>query len=215
MKKTVTHLIILMVLVIASAGSPGFARGLLGTRYFDFSVGQIKPGDSDIKDIDNSIPAYAAGLNIPVHPNIDVAFGLSHSRLAGTDMLIDYDGTSWGISGGINYIFLPDEKIIPYGGIRIGFVSMESEAKNWWGQKLSDQDDEIAINITSGLEFNVSEPLAVYPSFTYRLMSNNNDIFAGLGLSWWFNEFLFGTLSASYTLDEKDLSYFAGLGFAF
>jgi len=71
------------------------------------------------------------------------------------------------------------------------------------------------LRIGGGVEVDLSEPLAVRPSIAYERLDDSDDFIAGIGLSLWLNESLFGSLSASYGFDEGDVTYIVGLGFGF
>jgi opacity protein-like surface antigen len=215
MKARIIHITVTAVLVMGIAGQYGFARGLLGERYIGFEVGQTNPGDGDLSDIDNSIFGVGGGLNVPITPNVDAGFGVTYTKISGNDMGVDFEGTGKSYIGGINYHFKPNQKVNPFVGLHAGIVSMDAKASNIFGIGVTDHDDDVVITISGGLEVDLSEPLAIRPSIAYQRTGDFDDVSTGIGLSLWFNEFLFGTLSASYAFDEGDLSYFAGLGFGF
>jgi opacity protein-like surface antigen len=215
MKARVIHITLPAILVMGIATQSVSAQGLLGKRFISFGISQINPGNENLSDFDNSIFGAGGGLNVPINPNMDAGFGFSYSRAAGTAMGIDYEGTNKAYIGDIHFHFKLCEKVKPFVGIHAGIITIEEEAKNIFGIGMSDRDDEFAIGICHGLEVVLSESLAVSSSIAYERVGDFDDLSTGIGLSLWFNEFLFGTLSTSYAFDAGDITYSAGFGFGF
>jgi hypothetical protein len=215
MKVKVTHIIVTMALVMGIAARSGFAQGLLGERYISFSVGKTNPGDGTLSNFDNSIFRVGGGLNVPVTSNIDTGFGFSYSKISGNHLGMTLKGTGKSYSGYILYHFMPDRKFNPYVGISAGIVTLDAKYGTNFGLEVTEHNDDFASRIFSGLEVSLSKLLAVTPFTAYQRVGDFDDIFTGIELTWWFNEFLFGTLFASYALDEGDFSYSGGLGIGF
>ena len=72
-------------------GSTAQARGLLGERYVFGGAGVIFVGDDDVKEIDDKIMTYVVGVNIPVHPNVDLDASVDYSELSGDIDDVDVD----------------------------------------------------------------------------------------------------------------------------
>jgi len=205
---------VVAVLIMGIAAQSAFAQGLLGKRYIGFEIGQMTPGDDDIKDVDDSILQLGGGINIPVNPNIDAVVSLSYAKLEGDVEGIDVEATAKGVLGGINYHFTPEQKANPFVGIRVGFVTSEAEASAG-GISESEDEDDFAIAVGAGVEIDLSEQVAIRPTIEYDKIDDEDDFIAGVSLSMWFNESVFGRLATSYGFDDGDFSYSAGIGFGF
>ena len=214
MREKIIRIAVLAVLVLGVGVQSGFAQGLLGKRYIGFGIGQMTPGDDDIKDIDDSILQLGGGINIPVNPNVDAVVSLFYAKLEGDVEGIDVEATAKGVLGGVNYHFTPDQKANPFVGIRVGFVSTEAEA-SVAGYSESEDEDDFAIAVGAGVEVDLNDQVAIRPTIEYDKIDDEDDFIAGVSLSMWFNESVFGVLAASYAFDDGDVSYSAGLGFGF
>ena len=222
MKQKIIYLTIPVVLILGIAAQSGFAQGLLGKRNIGFAIGRMRPGDKDF--FDDSIFELGGGINIPVHPNVDATFSLSYGKAEGDAGLIDSEGnylvidletTAKAFLVGMNYHFTLKEKVNPFVGIAAGLVKREVEA-SYRGYKYYDEDEEDPIiAVGGGVEVALNESLAVRPSITYQKIDSYDDFIAGIGLSLWFNESVFGNLSASYAFDDGDVAYSVGMGFGF
>ena len=128
MKEMYVRIAVLSVFVTALTVQSGIGQGLLGKRYVGFEIGQMIPGDDLLNDVDDSVLELGGGINIPVNPNLDTIVSLSYAKLEGDIDGIDVEATAKGVLGGINYHFTPDQKANPFVGVRVGFVSTETEA---------------------------------------------------------------------------------------
>ncbi len=214
MKKTIIHITILAVMVLGIAVRPGFAQGLLGERYIGFAISQTKPGDDFVKDIDDSILGLGGGINVPISTNVDAIFSLGYAKLEGGLMGVDVEATSIALLGGLNFHFAPDKKVDPFVGIALGLVKTKAKA-SYFGYELSDDEDNFATSIGAGVEIDLNDKMSLRPNIAYSKIGDEDDFALGIGLNMWFNESVFGSLSASYALDEGDVYYSAGIGFGF
>jgi opacity protein-like surface antigen len=205
---------VLVVLVMGVAAQSTLAQGLLGKRYMGFEIGQTTPGDDDIKDVDDSILQLGGGINIPVNPNVDAIVNLSYAKLEGYIEGVDYEATAKGVLGGINYHFTPDQKVNPFVGILVGFVSTEAET-SVPGYSESEDEDDFAIAVGAGVEVDLNDQVAIHPTIEYDKIDDEDCFIAGIGLSMWFNTSVFGGLSAYYAFDDGDVSYSTEIGFGF
>lgn len=214
MREKFIRITVLTLLVMGVAVQSGFAQGLLGKRYIGFEIGQMSPGDDDLKDIDDSILQLAGGINIPVNPNVDAVVSLSYAKLEGDVEGIDVEATAKAVRAGINYHFTPEQQANPYVRISVGFVSTDAEA-SVSGYSESEDETDFAIAIGAGVEVDLNDQVAIRPSIGYSKVGDEDDFGAGISLSIWFNESVFGGLATSYAFDDGDVSYSAGLGFGF
>lgn len=214
MKEKIIHITISAVLVLGIAVQSGSAQGLLGKRYIGFNISQTTPGDDDVKDIDDSILGLGVSINAPVNTNVDAVFSLGYSKLEGDFMGIDFEATSIGFLGGLNYHFMPDKKVDPFVGIAAGLVKTDAKA-SYFGYELSDDEDDFGITIGAGVEIDLNDQMSFRPNIGYVKAGDKDDLAAGIGLNVWFNESVFGGLAVSYAFDEGDVLYSAGIGFGF
>lgn len=215
MKARAIQTIVITTLVVGIVAQSGFAQGLLGKRHIGFGISMTNPGNGTLSNFDNSIFGFGGGLNIPITSNIDAGFNLSHSEISGKYLGLTLEGSNTSYLGNALYHFRPDQKIDPYIGFQAGIVSMDAKIENVFGFGTSNRENEFAFIINNGLEIDLSESLAVSPSIGYQRIDDFDDFLAHLGLSLWFTELLFGTLSATYAFDEGDFKYSAGFGFPF
>ena len=62
--KLISRFLLLTMMLVALTPNLTHARGLLGERYFDFSLGVTFPGDEAVEEIDDSILGIAHRHNV-------------------------------------------------------------------------------------------------------------------------------------------------------
>lgn len=218
MRQKLICIAVIIVLITGVVTQLTFAQGLLGERYIVLSIGQTNPGDEDIEEIDDSIFQLGGSINLPVNQNIDAVFSYSYAKLDGNFIdvsVVEVETTARVFVGGINYHFTPDKKTNPFVGIRIGFFSGKTTEDHFWGFSESHSEDGFAVSVSSGVEINLSDQVAILPAIEYDKLDDEDDFITSVSLSIWFNEFILGGLATSYAFDNGDVSYSVGLGYGF
>lgn len=203
------HFILLFTIVGSS-----YAQGLLGKRYITIQIGQTTPGDDEIEQIDDSIFQLGGGVNLPVNPNLDANISLSYEKIDGDYQGVDVESTAKGILGGINYHFTPKEKTNPFIGVRVGFVSIDSEASAA-GYSATEDETYLALSLLTGIEIDLSNQVAIRPNLQYERVDDEDDFVADISLSVWLNNAVFGGIGTTYAFDDGDVSFYAGIGIGF
>jgi len=208
------------VLLLTSLGLPGFldARGLLGERYFAFSAGVERPGDSFVRSIDDSIFFANAGLNFPVDRNVDWTVGVGYAKAEGSVVVdgatLDLEATGFLAETGPVYHFFPDEQINPFVGATAGFARTKAEAR-YLGFKEEETETDFAFSVGGGVEILIGDRLAFTPSVGYYRIGNEDDVIAGIGGSFWVTDAFFVGARFSYGFDDGDTAVSLGAGFTY
>lgn len=214
-KQSVAMIVVFLLFGIVQ---PINAQGLLGKRYTSFSIGIQKPGDDYVKQVDDSILQLGGQINLPVNSNVDANFTLSYEQLDGDDdQGLDFEGTSKSVVGGVVYHFTPDQKINPFVGVGVGFVSVDIEATAVGFHSTSDETD-LGFSLVTGIEIDLNSRIAIRPTLGYYRIENeynDDDFTTGVSFNVWFNNSVFGGIRTTYALDEGDVTILAGLGLGF
>ncbi len=216
MKKVlVVSLIVLASLLFANA-VPANARGLMNERFASIGYGIFKPGDDSIKDIDDSITAIIAQVNIPMNERVDLNFSFSQQKLEGTDPIGDsYEVTSDAI--GISAYYTLESKLENMKPYIFGGLSRVSSDVNATigGLPYSDEQTDTGYNIGLGLEKNLTASAAATASISYETIDSESDIGVNVFLNNWFTDTLGAVLGAGYYTDDGDMLFHVAVTIGF
>lgn len=220
-KKTVVQALSISA-VVAMAGNAH--ADVLGKRYAGIAIGQVTPGDEDLKDMVDSIDVYALGMRLPASPNIDVVASVSLSKMDGKAVLVDpylgpvdykadADGTS--LSAQLQYHFTPGGTVDPYVDFGILWAKSEVELKAL-GETFKDDDSDTGFVLGGGAEFNINKMLSVDAGLHYQSdMFDEDDTSVALALNVWATPQLLFSVGTTYTLDAEDMGVTLGLALGF
>ena len=213
--------IILIAVTAVFLGSINADARYLGKRYVGLGIGYVTPGDDAVKEFDDSIISYGANIRLPASTNIDFIANVGQAKIGG-DMpvydpyynrtyIVDVDGTSTSVGGGIQIHFLPTEQVDPYLGVGFLWSKVEFESL---GE--STDDDDTGVVAGGGVEISINEQVSVSGGITYQSeMFDEDDILGGIGLNIWVKPQFLLSVSAEYGFDSEDFGISGGIGIGF
>lgn len=211
--------ILTVILVVADADA-----GILGKRYIGASVGQVTPGNDEVKDIDDSIISYGVGLRLPINANLDFVGSIGQSKLDGSVSEydpylgfyeIDVEGTGTSLGALLQYQFMPGDQVNPFVGVGVLWSKAEIEA-SVAGYSESEDDDDTGFTVGAGIEFNIDEKISINTGINYQSeMFDEDDIIAGVGFNAWVTPQLLLSVVGQYAFDSEDKGISAGLAIGF
>jgi hypothetical protein len=211
----------LTVLIAIIASSTSTRAGLLGKRTFGINIGQVTPGDDDVKEFDDSILTYGANLRLPIDKHIDFIVNIGQAKISGNlpvydpfylrTYMVKVDGTSTSLGGGFTYQVRPSERVNPYVGLGLIWSKVKYESAGH-----SEDDDDAGVLVGGGIELNMNEQVSLDIGMTYQSeMFDEDDIIVGIGLNIWFTpEFRF-TVAGEYGIDSENMGISGGIGIGF
>ena len=213
--------LILLVLLAVVTTSTSVHAGLLGKRSFGISIGQVTPGDDEVKEFDDSILTYGANLRLPIDEHIDFIANIGQAKISGDlpvydpyylrTYMVKVDGTSTSLGGGLTYQVRPNEQVNPYLGLGVLWSKVEYESM---GE--SEDDDDTGILVGGGIELNMNEQASLDMGITYQSeMFDEDDIYVGLGLNIWVTPEFRLSVAGEYGIDSQDKGISGGLGIGF
>jgi opacity protein-like surface antigen len=212
----------LVVLVGAFAIANTVEAGILGKRYIGANIGQVTPGDEDVKRIDDSIITYGAGLRLPINTNLDVVASIGHSKLEGNMRRYDIHSgdviynentevTGTFLSALVQYQFVPGAKVNPFVNAGVEWAKSELESA-----ATSIDDDDTGFLIGGGIEFNIDTKLSVNTGINYLSeMFDEDDFIAGIGFNAWVTPQLLLSIVGQYGFNSEDIGLSAGFAIGF
>lgn len=207
-------LILSIMAVIVLSARMADAGGLLGRRYIAVEIGQMRPGDDDLRDIDDSILHFHNVLNVPWNANLDLRASVSHTMLDGGYRVPGLESKATTLRSGVNYHFSPDRQMDPYITAGIGCVRSEVKAGSG-GYRTEEDEDDFSFLLGSGVEIDITDSTAIKTSIVYSRVHDEDDIWLGLSVSLWFNDTIFGGIGGSYALDDENKSFSGAIGIGF
>jgi hypothetical protein len=217
MKKSIILLAILATIVSSISASAGH----LGKRSFGINIGQVRPGDDEVREFDDSILTYGANMRLPIDSHIDIIANIGQAKISGDlpvydpyylrTYMVNVDGTSTSLGGGLAYQFKPNQKVNPYLGLGILWSKVEYESM---GE--SEDDDDAGIIAGGGIELNVNDQASFDIGLSYQSeMYDEDEIFVGLGFNVWITPEFRLSIAVEYGIDSQDRGISGGLGIGF
>lgn len=218
MLKTLTGVMVLGLSVAIVADASG---GVLGQRYISAGVGQVSPGDDLVKEVDDSLLSYGAGVRWPLATNLDLVISFGQTQLKGDMTGYDYryddyvtmkaDGRGTSVAGQLQYQFLPGAKVNPF--ISGGVIWGKSRLR--WGPFI-EEDDDTGFLIGGGAEISMSADVSVNTGLHYQSeMFEIDDIIFNLTVNVWATKRLLLSCGAAYGFDTEDMALSVGAGVSF
>ena len=199
--------------------------GILGKRYIGISIGQVTPGDEDLKEIDDSIFGYGVGIRLPIDANLDFLASIGQSKLEGNgtewdpyygiwyDWNVEATGTS--LYSALQYQLQPGQQVNPFivGGILR--VKSEGEVKvNGYSE--SEDDDDTGFEVGGGIEFNIDDKTSFNIGVNYQSeIFDEDDTSMGIGFNIWASPQTLLSIVGGYNFDSEDKSILAGISVKF
>jgi len=187
---------------------------MLGKRHMSLSFGCVRPGDSAVRKIDDTVLRGQLGMNIPLTRNLDATIAATHVELEGDDGAIHVKEEAQGYFAGVNCHFLPGQRIDPFVMLRLGRVFAETD-RSLGGGESSSTRNEPAYVAGVGIEVTVSDNASLRATIEYDDIDEVNDEVAALGGSYWFTESFVSSVVIGYGFDDGDFWYSGGAGFTF
>jgi len=182
------------------------ARGLLGVDYIGFEYGGLRPGDDNLRAIDSFVTTAALGCNFSFNKNVDLGLAIgSVEKVETAAGKIE----SVSVLGGVYYHSSPGYSVDPFVGINLGFV--DTVVDN--GVQTISQD-EFTFNVEGGLEFDLSERMALRPGLLYEWVDDADEISINVDLNYWIVHDIFVGVSAAHGFDAGDTLFALIAGFA-
>jgi hypothetical protein len=175
------------------------ARGLLGVRYGTAQVTVTRPGDSALRDIDDSVWGFMGTVNIPATDRIDFSASVSRRSFEGGGTDID----TAVFLGGVNVALSPLDPVCPFIIGRIGLVDTDP----------GDTDPLISFGV--GVQYDFTEEAALTPSLVFTHVDDYDDVILGLEANYWFNDRIFGIGGLAIGIDDEDIGLMFGAGLEF
>ena len=214
MKKLTGLIAILAVVAMVSYAD----AGILGKRYIGVSVGQITPGNDDLKDIDDSIITYGADLRLPIDANLDFVAVIGQSKLDGDVTIyhpwygaydVDVEGTGASLGGLLQYQYVPGE-VNPFVAVGVLWEKAEIEVE---GE--SEDDDDTGFVVGAGVEFNV-EKISINTGVNYQSeMLDEDDVIADVEFNAWVTPHFLLSIVGQYQFHSEDKYISAGFAIGF
>jgi hypothetical protein len=212
---------LLLSFVVLFAADSALARGFLGERFISIRGGIIRPGDDEVRDIDDSIVTGGVGVNVPMSEQLDIRARASYSKLDGDEdadtvmgpvpVSVEVEGYSIGV--GADMHFKPDDQVDPFVGVTVGLRRSKAEA-NVSALGITDEaeEEDASLTVTVGAEVDVSASAAVTGVVGYQLEDESNDDgFAEVAFNIWLSEMVGLYVSGGIAFDDEDTRYGGGL----
>jgi len=218
--RSLTVGIFLLAIVVVSPHH-ALAQGLLGKRYVEGGF-QIETYDDGI--VDDWIYGTSLTTNLPLSETWDfqaqITLGwLESDALVGsTPVSFEFDATALHV--GIFKHFRPEAKLDPFLGIGMRYVKATSVASSP-SVTFFNNDDHTGVNFAAGVEWKLSDRLAIRPQiisgdtledFDLEEVLTDNIYFESPTIFWW-NENWFSTLTIAFDFDDSELGLRFTLGF--
>jgi opacity protein-like surface antigen len=219
--KKLTGLVAMLAVISIAADADA---GILGKRYIGASVGQVTPGNDEVKDIDDSIISYGVGLRLPINANLDFVGSIGQSKLDGDTTMydpmlgfydVDIEGTGTSLGALLQYQFKPGEQVNPFVDVGVLWGKSEIEA-SVAGYTESEDDDDTGVTVGAGVEFNIDEKISINTGISYQSeMFDEDDVIAGVGFNAWVTPQLLLSVVGQYAFDSEDKGISAGIAVGF
>lgn len=190
-------------------------HGLLGESRVRLDGGVILPGDKDVEEIDDTIPAYQALVNIPLHQQVDARIFAAYTELSGSILeSFDVKEEVYSAGGALVVYFPSDSTVTPY--FLLGALYQESDYElRFSGEKvMDDRDDETGGLFGIGFEIALAEQTSLLAEATASTI-DDEEVSAGLLVQHWLVEHVGLSAQATYFTDQGDIFLGGGVDLGF